>query len=100
MTFFDPEHMSVPERKANTLVVVVLLIVAAAVFSWLGAYPLTTALVSNDLVRAWPPDQDPRPTHLVVAFVSLLTVFFLAVGGMRLLSARQFRRIDGMVESE
>lgn len=87
-----------PEARPRTLTVLMLLSVAALVFSYLGAYALTGALAAADVISQWPPDADPRPRNMLFGFVALLVLFTMTAGGFRLLSSRQLRRIDAMAE--
>jgi hypothetical protein len=87
-----------PEARPRTLTVVILLVLAALVFSYLGAYALTGALASADVISQWSPDDDPRPRNMLMGFVALMVLFSIMAGGFRLLSSRQLRRIDAMAD--
>ena len=87
-----------PERRPRTLTVLVLLALAAMVFSYLGAYALAGALAAADVISQWAPDDDPRPRNMMLGFVALMVLFTMTAGGFRLLSHRQLRRIDAMAE--
>jgi|GraSoiStandDraft_47_1057283.scaffolds.fasta_scaffold1361074_1 hypothetical protein len=85
--------------KAKTPFVVVLLLLAAFTFSYLGAYALPEALASQNMIKRWDPGHDPRPQWMAVTFV-VLTVFFLASGAIaRLLSSRQFKQLDSLADA-
>ena len=87
-------------RRSNTLVVLTLLVLAAATFSYLGAFAVSDALVSADVLPRRPPGEDPRPGWTLNGFVALLTVFSLAALAARFASRRQLRRIDAMADGE
>lgn len=93
---FDPAVAAAPPPRTAT--VLVLLAVAACVFSYLGAYALMGALVSADVISAWPPGDDPRPRNMLIGFIGLMAFFTLSAGAFRLLSSRQLRRIDAMAD--
>lgn len=84
--------------KPNTFMVLALLVVAAATFSYLGAFAVTRALADANVIRAIPKDPDPRPLWAVISFAGLLAGFVLTALVMRYLSWRQFRRIDRIAE--
>src|SRR5262245_47679202 len=65
------------DRRPKTLNVLVLLAIAAFVFSYLWAYCLTDALVAADMRAPLPRDGDPRPRWLVTGWLALTTVFAL-----------------------
>jgi hypothetical protein len=87
--------------KARTGTVLGLLVTAAAVLSYFIAFPLTNVLRSAELI-ATPASagHDPRVRWMAVTFVSLLVGFGVVAGCFRLVSRRQMRRIDEMVETE
>src|SRR3954469_10047384 len=87
--------------KARTATVLGLLVTAAAVLSYFIAFPLTNALRSAEFIAAPAAvGYDPRLRWMAVTFASLLGAFGIAAGVFRLVSRRQMRRIDEMVESE
>ena len=87
--------------KARTATVLGLLVTAAAVLSYFIAFPLTNALRAADFLAAPAAvGYDPRLRWMAVTFVSLLGGFAIVAGAFRLLSRRQMRRIDEMVEGE
>jgi hypothetical protein len=86
--------------KPNTLTVLALLAAAAATFSYLAAYAVANALVTADVLSAWPRDHDPRPRWFVTGFVTLLGLFLAAATAARFLSQRQLRRIDEMSDGD
>lgn len=87
--------------KAQTATVLGLLVTAAAVLSYFIAFPLTNALRSAEFLAApAAAGYDPRLRWMAVTFVSLLGTFAVVAGLFRLVSRRQMRRIDEMVETE
>lgn len=82
----------------RTGLVVLLLVAAAAVLSFLVAYGLTGVLVEAEVLSAWPPHADPRPRWLAMGFVGLLSVFVAAAIAVRQLSRWQLRQIDAMAD--
>ena len=52
----DLYEESPPEkpRLLRTLTVIILLMIAALVFSYLGAFAVTDALAKADLIESWP----------------------------------------------
>jgi hypothetical protein len=88
------------QRLKKTCFAVVVLLVTAAMFSYLLAYAMTDALATAKVLPRYESGSDPRPMWLVRAFICL-TCTFMAVGGLaRLLSRRQLRRIDAMADEE
>ena len=88
----DPLEPSPP----RTMTVVLLLIAAALIVSYLCAYALTNALVSAELMNRWPPGRDPRPVRMCIGFVVMMTVFTVGAGYAQWISRRQLKRIDEM----
>lgn len=95
---FEPIDDKPPSATAppSTIIVVVALLLAAAVFSYLAAYAIAGALVSADLIRAWPPEADPRPRWFLTSFIILVAVFMLVAGTARMLSRRSLSHIDAI----
>lgn len=87
-------------RKPRTATVLVMLSGVALLLSWLWAYAVTGALISAELLKPWPADQDPRLRWMTESFLSLLIAFILSGGLVRWLSARQLRRIDSIADAE
>jgi amino acid permease len=81
--------------RPNTLTVLLTLLAAAGLFSWLGAYALTNALISAEAIPPWT-GQDPRPRWMAILFVSILTGFLVIGSIFRFMSSRQLRHIDAM----
>jgi hypothetical protein len=96
----DSDEATAHAPKPNTWTVVGLLTVAAATFSYLGAYAATNALASAELIRPISHDHDPRPRWALMGFVFLMSLFGLLAMVSRIIGRRQVRRIDRMNESE
>ena len=88
------------ETKPRTGSVLALLLIAAATFSYLGAFAIPDALVRANVVRPFPHNPDPRPLWAMTGFAGVLTAFLLMALLMRYLSWRQFRKIDRMSEAQ
>jgi len=85
------------ERRPKTLFVLMLLSMAALVFSYLYAYCLTDALVTAEVmapVSAF--DHDRRPQTLMVGWFVLMIAFSLLGWLMNRLSAGQLRSLEEM----
>jgi type II secretory pathway component PulM len=97
----DPLNEQSPQdSRPRTTSVLVLLLGAALIFSYLVSYALTNALVAANLMQHWTPGHDPRPRRMLLGFASLM-LSFLAFGAIaRWLSKRQLARIDQMEEEE
>ena len=91
---------TIPAGKPRTATVLGLLALTSLTFSYLGAYAVSGALVSAEVIRAWPPGADPRPKWLAIGFCSLLASFVLLGGVARCLSRRQLRSIDAMDQED
>lgn len=87
-------------RRPRTLIVLALLTFTALLFSYLGAYAVTDALVAADVLPRWPPGRDPRPRRLGYGFGTLMAAFLAAAAVARVVSRRQLRSIDAMAEGE
>jgi hypothetical protein len=85
-------------HRASTITVLMLLAVAALVFSYLGAYAVMGALVSADVVAPPPPGEDPRLMNMAKGFCALMTLFTVFAGTARFMSSRQLRKIEAMEE--
>ena len=103
-TLFDPFENEAPGDgpgdRPSTLTVVGLLVAAALIFSYLGAYCLTNALVGAEILPAWRQGDDPRPKWMVFGFVALMTTFALVAITARSASTRQLKRIDEMEQAD
>jgi len=89
-----------PQRGASTINVLVLLVVAAVVFSYLAAYALTNALLKAGLVDPWSPDHDPRPRWMLICFGIVMSLFLVMSALLRWSSNRQLRAMEAMEEAE
>lgn len=96
-TAHDQPWNDAPPRP-HTLTVLLLLIAAAATFSYLGAYAVSDALVNADVLPHWSPGADPRPGWMLSGFGVLLLTFLTVAGAARFFSRRQLRKIDEMAE--
>jgi hypothetical protein len=96
----DVGFEAVSPARPKTVAVLGVLVVAAALFSYLGAYCATGVLVQNDVLRAWAPGSDPRPRWMLFGFAGLLALFSTAAVLFRFASARQLKRIDEMENAE
>jgi hypothetical protein len=95
-----PAEPTAFQRLQKTCFAIGVLLVTAAMFSYLLAYAMTDALATAQVLPRYESGNDPRPMWMVRAFVCL-TCTFMAVGGLaRLLSRRQLRRIDAMADEE
>ena len=98
---FDVETDPAPAPpRPRTVTVLSLLAGVALIFSYIGAYAITDALVSAEVMRPWGPDADPRPTWMMVGFAVLLVVFVCVGAAARFISRQHLRRIDAMAEEE
>lgn len=89
-----------PARAIGAVKVAVLLLLVAIVFSYLGAFAVTNALVSADLLERWPAGQDPRPRWMLTAFGSMSGTFVVVAGWVKFTVWRQMRRLDRMEETD
>jgi hypothetical protein len=87
-------------RVLGTIKVVLLLLAAAVLFSYLGAFALTNALVSADLLDHWPPGHDPRPRWMITGFAALTGAFTIIAGWLKWTSWRQMRRLDTIANDD
>jgi hypothetical protein len=71
----------------------------ALVFSYLGAFAVTNALVAADVVEKWAPGSDPRPRWMISGFVASMIGFGL-IAMLLKWSGRQMQRIDDLEEPE
>ena len=88
------------EKKPGTWKVLGLLLVAAATFSYLGAFAATDALAKVDVIRPISREHDPRPLWAGIMFGAILMLFFVVAVLMRCISGREFKEIDRMNEGE
>jgi len=85
-------------EKPKTLVVLVLLIGAAGVMSFLCSYALSNVLIQADLLTAWKGGVDPRPKWLLMSFAVFLGGFGTLGAVARQMSQSQLKRIDAMAD--
>lgn len=95
---FDGDDESLPDMRPKTSSVLVLLVVAAGLFSYIGAYPMTNALASANLISPITLDHDPRPIWAGSAFAAMLLAAGLIALMMRFVGRQQIKRIDTMDE--
>jgi hypothetical protein len=86
--------------RTRTINVLILLAVAAMVFSYLGAYAITNALVSAGMLPRFAAEHDPRPLWMLMGFGALLVVFATFALLLRILSRRQLRSLDALADAE
>lgn len=90
----------VQPARPRTGVVFVLLILAAASFSYLGAFAIPQALAASNVIHPWAAGHDPRARWMAVTFVVLLACFTGIAALWRMLSSKQLRRIDAIGNTE
>ena len=96
----EPDFESAPAApRPRTATVLAFLAAAAAIFSYLGAYAMVSALLKAEMLKPWPSGHDPRPKWFVISFAILLSIFLVLGLIARSASGRQLRRIDEMEES-
>ena len=81
-------------RLARTLFVLLLLAVAAVAYSYLGAFALTSMLLSADLINHWPLDADPRPRWMLMSLAGMVGTFLLLALFFKWTGWRQMRYLD------
>ena len=80
-----------PRPRALTLAA--LLGGISLVFSYLGAFAVTNALVAADLIEKWPPGTDPRPRWMLRGFVGSV-IAFAAIAALLKFSSREAKYDD------
>lgn len=88
------EEIPSPLRLTRTLAVLALLGIAIVVFSYLGAFAVTTALVNADLLDKWPPGIDPRPRWMLMSLGYTSGTLCALAALLKLTSWLQLRRLD------
>jgi hypothetical protein len=89
-----------PPQRPRTATVLGLLVGAAAILSYLGAYAMANALVAAEVVKPWPREQDPRFRWFLVGFVVLVSLF-AGLGAMfRFFGSRHLKQIDEMEQTD
>ena len=96
---FDDDADASPDIRPKTSSVLVLLFLAAGLFSYIGAYPMTTALISANLLTPVTAEHDPRPIWAGSAFVAILVLAGLVALVLRFVSRQSLKRIDTMEEA-
>lgn len=92
------EDDSLPvEAKPRTWAVLVLLVMAAGTFSYLGAYAATDALAKVNVIRPVSHEHDPRPVWASVIFATILTLCLVVAVVMRCLGGKE---TEGVNEGE
>lgn len=94
---FDNE---IPHPAPRTTTVLVFLAAFAIMTSWLCVYAATNALVSANIMSAWPPEADPRPRWMINAFGGFFGAYAVIGLLFRWISSRQLRNIDSMADAE
>lgn len=97
---FDDERDQAAPAAPKTATVLLLLVIAAATFSYLGAYAVTGALVSQGIIPPLPRDPDPRLRWALAAFGGMMLAFGGTALALRQMSRWQFSRIDRMNDAE
>jgi hypothetical protein len=96
---FDRDDESPPDVRPRTSTVLVLLVLAAALFSYIGAYPMTKALAGANLIAPITSEHDPRPIWAASAFVAMLLAAGMVAVALRFMSRQQLKSIDTMEEA-
>jgi hypothetical protein len=96
---FD-EGESVQPPRPKLVSVLGLLVLAATTFSYLGAYAVTSALVNAQMIPPISREHDPRLRWALSSFVIIMTVCGIFALVLRLLSRKQFQRIDRMLDAD
>lgn len=96
--FEDDFAPAAAETKPQTWKVLGLLVIAAATFSYLGAFAATDALAKVHVIHPISRDHDPRLRWAAIGFVAILALFLLVAAVLRRASSRQFKSIDQISE--
>jgi hypothetical protein len=97
---FDPDDPAPPAKSPRAITVIGLLAAAALLFSYLGAYKVSAALVNADLISPWSTGSDPRPKWLVIGFLVIIATCAAVGVIMRLASCRSLRDIDRIANDD
>jgi hypothetical protein len=89
-----------PPQRPRTATVLGLLVGAAAILSYLGAYAMTNALVAAEVLKPWPREQDPRLRWFLVGFVVLVSLFAAIGAVFRFFGSRHLKQIDEMEQAD
>lgn len=84
------------DRRPRTASVLLLLSLAALVFSYLWAYCLSDALVAADILAPISRENDPRPRWLVTSWLSLTALFIVFGWICRFATSRQMKALEQM----
>jgi hypothetical protein len=87
------------QESPKTLNVLALLVCAAGVFSYLGAYALTNAMVASGLMEKWPTDHDPRSRWMFLIFASLMGAFLVLAIFFKVTNWRAMRHMDKLADA-
>jgi hypothetical protein len=96
---FDDDAEASPDIRPKTSSVLMLLVIAAGLFSYIGAYPMTTALAGADLIAPVTAAHDPRPVWAGSAFVAILALAGFIALVLRFVSRQSLKRIETMEEA-
>ena len=99
MDFDDDADDASPDIRPKTSSVLVLLVLAAGLFSYIGAYPMTTALAGANLIAPITADHDPRPIWAGSAFVAILVLAGFIALLLRFVSRQSLKRIETMEDA-
>lgn len=100
MEMMELDQDSASQRAPRTATVLVFLAAFAVIVSYLGVYAVSNALISADLISAWPHEADPRPGWMLRTFLGLFGTFGTVGMMFKLVSYRQLKRIDAMADVE
>jgi hypothetical protein len=95
----DPiEPPPAPKPRTFTMVIVLLLVLLA--FSYLIAFALTGALISEKIISPFMAAHDPRPRIMCGIFGGLLWICLIVLAIFRWSSRKQLSSIDALSEAE
>jgi len=89
-----------PAQRPKTATVFGLLVGAAGILSYLGAYAMTNAMVAAELLKPWPRDHDPRLKWFLTGFVVLIGLFGGIGALLRFIGSRHLKQIDEMEHTD
>ena len=87
------------QESPRTLNVLALLVCSAGVFSYLGAYALTNALVAANIMEKWPADHDPRSRWMFLIFAALMGAFLVLAIFFKVTNWRAMRHSDKLADA-
>lgn len=82
------------EPKPNRTTIVLALIAAAALFSYLGCFAIVNALQKHEIMAPFAQGHDPRLRWFLISFGILATLFFGSAGLVQMLSHRKADEVD------